>query len=89
MADMRGVFVDEKRETAAIGAGCLWSEVEYALAAYRKCIPGPIWSSVSAAGVTLGGGFGFLSKKYGMTCDAVLSMEVVTSESQILHVDAK
>lgn len=71
--------------TARIGAGFRLMDLYEALWKQRVTIPGGTCRSVGVSGLTLGGGYGFLSRLMGMTCDNVLGLEMVTAEGKIIH----
>lgn len=83
-ANMAGVQIDPTARTARIQAGTLWGQV---LAEAQAHGLAPLLGSsptVGAIGYTLGGGLGWLGRKYGLSCDSVLSFEVVTAGGEIL-----
>jgi FAD/FMN-containing dehydrogenase len=88
MAPMNRVTVDPKKRTARVDAGVLSGDVmreagRYGLAPVLGGCPG-----VGAAGVTLGGGLGYLSGLYGASCDNLLGAQLVTADGRVLSVDA-
>jgi len=88
MSLLRGVWVDPVRRTAHAQAGCLLADVDretqhHGLAAVLGFV-----SATGIAGLTVGGGFGYLTRRHGWTCDNVLSMEVVTANGEVLRVSA-
>jgi FAD/FMN-containing dehydrogenase len=85
MSLMRGVWVDPRARTARAQAGCLLGDVDretqlHGLAAVLGFI-----SNTGVAGLTLGGGFGYLTRRYGWTCDNVLSMDAVTADGRLVR----
>lgn len=81
---MRGVFVDPAARTATVGGGATWGDVDHAAHAFGLGTPGGVLSTTGVGGLTLGGGFGHLSRQYGLSCDNVLSAEVVTADGRIV-----
>ncbi|GDY29276.1 FAD-binding dehydrogenase [Gandjariella thermophila] len=69
--------------TAVVGAGARLIDVYAALAAAGRCLPAGSCPSVGVAGLTLGGGVGVLTRKYGLTCDRVSAMSVVTADGRL------
>jgi hypothetical protein len=67
--------------TAVVGAGARLIDVYTALAAAGRCLPGGSCPTVGIAGLTLGGGIGLLARKYGLTCDRLVSAQVVTADA--------
>lgn len=77
---MKGVQVDPSARRATVEPGCTLADFDAAAQVHGLATPLGINSTTGVAGLTLGGGFGWLSRKYGMTVDNVLSAEVVTSD---------
>ncbi len=88
LSQMRSVFVDPKAKTAVIGGGATWGDVDHATHVYGLATPGGILSTTGVAGLTLGGGFGHLTRRYGLCCDNLLSAEVVTADGRIVIASA-
>ncbi len=89
MSRMRGVWVDPATRTARAQAGCLLGDVDretqlHGLAAVLGFI-----SNTGIAGLTLGGGFGYLTRRFGWTSDNLLSMEVVTADGRVVQASEK
>jgi FAD/FMN-containing dehydrogenase len=79
---MKNVKVDPNARRAAVDPGCLLSDFDAAAQAHGLATPLGINSTTGVAGLTLGGGFGWLSRKYGMTIDNLLSANVVLPDGQ-------
>jgi FAD/FMN-containing dehydrogenase len=77
--DMRAVEVDAAGRTVRVEAGALLSDLDAAAAQHGLVVPGGIISTTGVAGLTLGGGFGWLSRKLGLTIDSLRSAELVTA----------
>jgi len=86
---MRSVHVEQKKKTVRADAGCLLSDVDYETQLFGLGISGGIVSHTGVAGLTLGGGFGWISRKYGLTIDNLLSAEVVTADGNVLTASSK
>jgi hypothetical protein len=84
LSNMKGIEVDPTTETAIAQAGVLWGEFDAATQAHGLAVTGGAVTTTGIAGLTLGGGVGWLMGKYGATCDNLLSAELVTAEGQIL-----
>lgn len=79
--------VDHGDGTATIGAGARLVDIYATLAASGRCIPGGSCPSVGISGLTLGGGIGVLSRLHGLTCDSLLSADIVLADGSIRTVD--
>ncbi|RZS36954.1 secreted protein [Herbihabitans rhizosphaerae] len=75
--------------TATIGAGARLMGVYTALAEAGRCLPAGSCPTVGIAGLTLGGGIGVLSRKYGLTCDKLVSAQVVTADGRLRTASAE
>ncbi len=89
LADMRSPDIDPERRTAWAETGLTAGEVTNAAAELGLAIGFGDTGSVGIGGITLGGGIGFLGRKYGLTIDNLLAAEIVTAEGAILRVDAE
>ena len=85
LALMKGIQVDANARRATVEPGCTLGEFDAALQAHGLATPLGINSTTGVAGLTLGGGFGWLSRKYGMTIDNLLSADVVTADGSQVH----
>jgi FAD/FMN-containing dehydrogenase len=75
---MKGIEVDPQARTATAGAGVLWGELNEATQAHGLAVTGGLVSHTGIAGLTLGGGIGWLMRKYGLSCDNLIEAEAVT-----------
>jgi FAD/FMN-containing dehydrogenase len=76
---MKDIQIDPQGRTATAQPGVVFGELDRATQPYGLAVPGGIVSMTGMAGLTLGGGFGWLTRKYGLTCDNLISAEVVTA----------
>ena len=83
---MNNVSVDQKKMTAVVGPGSTLGNADQETQKYRMVIPSGIVTGTGLAGLTLGGGFGWLSRKWGLTCDHLISMELVTAKGDLIKV---
>jgi FAD/FMN-containing dehydrogenase len=88
LSQMKGLEIDVEGRTAWAEAGLTAGEYTSAAAAYGLATGFGDTGSVGIAGLTLGGGIGFLVRKYGMTIDDLLAAEIVTADGQLRQVDA-
>jgi len=84
LSKMRSVQVDPARRVARVAGGCVWKDVDHATHAFGLATPGGIISSTGVAGLTLGGGIGYLNRQYGLTCDNLLAVDLVTAEGKFI-----
>ena len=82
---MRGVWVDPTARVARAQAGCLLGDVDRETQLHGLATVLGFVSNTGIAGLTLGGGFGYLTRRFGWTSDNVLSMEVVTADGRIVR----
>jgi len=83
LSPMRGIFIDEGNRTVRVDGGCTWGDVDSATHAVGLAMPGGLISTTGVGGLATGGGFGYLSRRYGLVCDNLLSAEVVTADGQL------
>jgi FAD/FMN-containing dehydrogenase len=84
MSRMRDVTVDPDARLAQVGSGCLLQDVDRATQAHGLATPlGSFSSEVGVAGLTLGGGLGYLTRRFGWTADNLEEVEIVTADGQI------
>jgi FAD/FMN-containing dehydrogenase len=87
VADLSGlstVTVDPSTRTARAGGGVTWGAFNEATAAHGLATTGGVISTTGIGGLTLGGGIGYLSRGYGLSCDNLVSAQVVTADGQIV-----
>ena len=84
LSRMKGVHVDPFRRTARAQPGLTLGDLDHETQAFGFAVPAGIVSTTGIAGLTLGGGFGWLNRKYGLTCDNLLSADVVTADGQMV-----
>jgi FAD/FMN-containing dehydrogenase len=88
LSPMKTIEVDPARRVVRAGAGVLWREMDAANQKYGLATPGGTVSTTGIAGLTLGGGFGWLGGKYGLSCDNLIGAEVVTADGKALSVSS-
>jgi len=86
---MTGVRVDPRRQTARAEGGCTWGGFNHATYAFGLATTGGIIASTGIAGLTLGGGIGYLSRGFGLSLDNLLSADVVTADGRFVVASAK
>jgi FAD/FMN-containing dehydrogenase len=85
MSLMRGVRVDPTARLAWAQAGCLLGDVDRETQLHGLAAPLGFVSTTGIAGLTLGGGFGYLTRRFGWTCDSVVAFDVVTADARIVR----
>jgi FAD/FMN-containing dehydrogenase len=85
LSAMRAVRVDPKGRRAWVQGGALWGDVDHETQAHGLATTGGIVSHTGVAGLTLGGGVGWLMRKHGLTVDNLLAADIVTADSELLH----
>ena len=81
---MKEIRVDPQARTARADGGVRWGEFDRATQAFGLATPGGAVSDTGIAGFTLGGGFGWLRSKYGLACDNLVSVEMVTADGRFV-----
>ena len=83
LAKMRRVSVDASTKTVRAEGGCIWEDVDEAAAEYGLATVGGTINHTGVGGLTLGGGYGWLSGRYGLTIDNLLSVQMVLADGSI------
>lgn len=81
---MRGVRIDTDRGTVRVAAGSTTGDVDHATHPFGLAVPFGIVSTTGVAGLTLGGGIGYLSRQFGLTIDNLLEVDVVLTDGRIV-----
>ena len=82
LSPLRDVSVDPDTRTVRVGGGCTWNEVDAATHEHGLAVPCGIISSTGVGGLTLGGGIGHLTRRFGLTIDNLLGAEIVLADGQ-------
>ena len=88
LAGMRGSYVDPVRRRARVQGGATWNDYNRATHLHGQATTGGVISTTGVAGLTLGGGLGWLMGKYGMAADNLTSVELVTADGEVVQVSA-
>jgi len=84
LSQMKFVQVDQATQTIRVGGGCTWGDVDHAAHAFGLAVPSGIIASTGVGGLTLGGGLGHLTRKYGLTIDNLLAADVVLADGRLV-----
>ena len=83
LAKMRKVEIDPLTKTAKVQGGCIWQDVDDAAGDYGLAMVGGTVNHTGVGGLTLGGGYGWLSGRYGLTIDSLLQVQIVLADGSI------
>jgi FAD/FMN-containing dehydrogenase len=89
LSRMRGIRVDPTAKTVRVEGGCVWGDVDHATHTFGMATPCGFISTTGVAGLTLGGGIGYLTRRYGLTIDNLLSADVVLADGRFVTASAK
>jgi hypothetical protein len=84
LSEMKGIKVDPSNQTVRVEGGCVWGDVDHALHPFGLAVPSGFISSTGVGGLTLGGGSGYLTRKYGLTIDNLLSVDMVLADGRFV-----
>lgn len=88
LSRLRGIRVDPTNRTVRVEGGCTWEDVDHATAAFGLAVPSGIMSNTGVGGLTLGGGHGYLTRKFGLTIDSLLGADVVLADGRFVTASA-
>lgn len=85
LSGMNGIHIDPDERTARVEAGCTWGDVDHATHAFGLATVSGVIGTTGVGGLTLGGGHGYLTRKYGLTIDNLLGADVVLADGSLVH----
>ncbi len=88
LSAMRSTTVDPQQRTVRVDPGCTWGDVDHATVAFGLAVPSGFIASTGVAGLALGGGIGYLSRRFGLTVDNLLSADVVLADGRFVTASA-
>jgi FAD/FMN-containing dehydrogenase len=88
LSAMRQVSVDPERRRAVCGGGATWADLDAAAQEHGLAVTGGFISHTGVAGLTLGGGIGWLTRATGLSCDSLVGADVVTADGRMVHASA-
>jgi FAD/FMN-containing dehydrogenase len=89
LSDMNGVYLDRKTGSVRAGGGATWGDTDAETQAFGLAVPGGVVTTTGIAGLTLSGGIGWLRNKYGLSCDSLISAEVVLASGDVVTASAE
>lgn len=89
LSNIKYVHVDRKSKTVRVGGGTTWGDVDHAAHPFGLAVPAGIISTTGVGGLALGGGVGYLSRKYGLTSDSILEVEMVLADGSFVTASAE
>jgi FAD/FMN-containing dehydrogenase len=84
LSALKGIRVDAEARTVRVEGGCTWGDVDHATHAFGMATPSGIIGSTGVGGLTLGGGIGHLTRRYGLSVDNLLEADVVLADGQLV-----
>jgi FAD/FMN-containing dehydrogenase len=87
LSRLRGVRVDPENKTVRVAGGAVWGDVDHATHPFGLAVPCGFLSSTGVGGLTLGGGIGYLARRYGLTIDNLLSVDMVLADGRSVTAD--
>lgn len=85
LSSMKGIRVDPRSRRVRVEPGCTWGDVDHATHAFGLATVSGVISTTGVGGLTLGGGHGYLTRKYGLTIDNLLSADVVLADGRLVQ----
>jgi hypothetical protein len=87
LSPMRSTTVSPDRHTVRVDGGCTWGDVDHATVEFGMATPSGFLSTTGVGGLTLGGGIGYLARRFGLTVDNLLSADVILADGTLVTAD--
>jgi FAD/FMN-containing dehydrogenase len=87
LSPMRSTTVDTTAQTVRVDGGCTWGDVDHATVAFGMATPSGFLASTGVGGLTLGGGIGYLTRRFGLTVDNLIGADIVLADGTLVHAD--
>jgi FAD/FMN-containing dehydrogenase len=84
LSGLRSTTVSPESRTVRVDPGCTWGDVDHATVAFGMAVPCGFIASTGVAGLTLGGGIGYLARRFGLTVDSLLAADVVLADGSLV-----
>lgn len=88
LSPMKGIRIDTLAQTVLVEGGCTLGDVDHATNPFNLAFPSGTNSTIGIGGLTLGGGFGHLTRKYGLTIDSLLAVDIVLADGRLVTASA-
>ena len=89
LSPMKGIRVDPIRREVRVEGGCTWGDVDHATYPFGLAVPTGFISTTGVGGLTLGGGVGYLTRRFGLTVDNLLGVDMVLADGSFVNADAR
>jgi len=89
LSRMKGIRVNPAEKTVRVEGGCVWGDVDHATHAFDMATPSGFISTTGIGGLTLGGGIGYLTRRYGLTIDNLVSVDMVLADGSFVTASSK
>ena len=89
LSRMRGIQVDPARQEVRVQGGCTWGDVDHATYPFGLAVPTGFISTTGVGGLTLGGGVGYLTRRFGLTVDNLLGVDMVLADGSFVSANAR
>jgi FAD/FMN-containing dehydrogenase len=88
LSALKGIHVDLESRTVRVQPGCVWGDVDHETQPQGLAVPNGVISTTSVSGLTLGGGFGWTTRRFGYTSDNLIAADVITADGERLRASA-